>query len=65
MKTKFYFKNKKKSLKFHIAHNEGNYFCSNDQIKDIRRQQSNSHVKYCDENGNINEESNPNGSYRT
>ena len=31
-----YFKNiKKKSLELHIAHNEGNYFCSKEQMKEI------------------------------
>ena len=29
-----YFKNiKKEVLELHIAHNEGNYFCSNDELK--------------------------------
>ena len=57
-----YFKdNKKEVYKFHIAHNEGNYFCSNDQIKDIN---DNNQIAmfYSDENGNVNEQSNPNGS---
>ena len=31
-----FFKNiKKKILELHIAHNEGNYFCSNDELKSI------------------------------
>ena len=31
-----YFKNiKKNTLEFHIAHNEGNYFCTDNQIKEI------------------------------
>ena len=31
-----YFKNIKKDiLELHIAHNEGNYFCSKEQIKEI------------------------------
>jgi len=57
-----YFKDvKKKIFKFHIAHNEGNYFCSNDQIKKIN---DNNQVAlfYSDENGNVNEKDNPNGS---
>ena len=57
-----YFKdNKKEVYEFHIAHNEGNYFCSNDQIKDIN---DNNQIAmfYSDENGNVNEQSNPNGS---
>ena len=32
-----YFKNIKKNiLELHIAHNEGNYFCSNDELKSIQ-----------------------------
>jgi len=57
-----YFKDDKKAIyEFHIAHNEGNYFCSNDQIKEIN---DNNQIAlfYSDENGNVNEQSNPNGS---
>jgi len=56
-----YFKNiKKKTLELHIAHNEGNYFCSNEQMKEI---EDNDQIAllYCDKNGEINESSNPNG----
>jgi len=56
-----YFKNiKKKTLELHIAHNEGNYFCSNEQMKEI---EANNQIAlfYCDENGEINQDSNPNG----
>ena len=59
-----YFKNiKKNTLKLHIAHNEGNYFCSNDQIKEI---DDNNQIAlfYSDEVGNINDISNPNGSIK-
>ena len=57
-----YFKNiKKNTLEFHIAHNEGNYFCSDSQIKEIN---DNNQIAlfYCNENGEINEKYNPNGS---
>jgi len=57
-----YFKGVKKEVfKFHIAHNEGNYFCSDDQIKQI---DDNNQIAlfYSDENGNVNEKDNPNGS---
>ena len=57
-----YFKNiKKNTLEFHIAHNEGNYFCSDNQIKEIN---DNNQIAlfYCNENGEINEKYNPNGS---
>ena len=44
-----------------IAHNEGNYFVSSDQLKRI---QDNDQIafQYCDYNGNIDSASNPNGS---
>jgi len=61
-KNNSYFKDlKKDTLKLHIAHNEGNYFCSEEQIKEIN---DNNQIAlfYSDETGNINEENNPNGS---
>ena len=61
-KDNSYFKDDKKDVyEFHIAHNEGNYFCSNEQIKEIN---DNNQIAlfYSDENGNVNEQSNPNGS---
>lgn len=47
-------------LKIPIAHGEGKYFASNDIIKSLN---DNDQVlfRYCDENGNITPESNPNG----
>jgi len=57
-----YFKGLKKDIfEFHIAHNEGNYFCSKEQIKEIN---NNNQIAlfYSDKSGNINEENNPNGS---
>ena len=59
-----YFKKiKKKTLELHIAHNEGNYFCSSNQIKEI---EDNNQIAlfYCGENGEINEKFNPNGSIK-
>ena len=58
------FKNIKKDiLELHIAHNEGNYFCSKEQIKQI---DDNNQIAlyYSDLNGKINEENNPNGSIK-
>jgi len=60
-----YFKNiKKNTLEFHIAHNEGNYFCSDSQIKEIN---DNNQIAlfYCNEKGEINEKYNPNGSSKS
>ena len=50
-----------KVLSIPIAHNEGNYFASKDQIKSL---QDNQQIvfQYCDQNGTINSDNNPNGS---
>ena len=44
-----------------IAHKEGNYFCSDEILKEL---QDNHQIvfRYCDKQGNINAEYNPNGS---
>ncbi len=49
------------ALKIPIAHGEGNYFADADALKKI---QDNDQIlfRYCDENGNVTEEANPNGS---
>ena len=60
--TKFSNKYKKDQiLKINIAHNEGNYFTNSNHLKEL---QNNNLIafKYCDEIGDINNESNPNGS---
>jgi phosphoribosylformylglycinamidine synthase subunit PurQ / glutaminase len=51
----------KKAYKIPIAHGEGRYYAPKDVIKRIN---DNGQVlfRYCDENGNISDESNPNGS---
>ena len=59
-----YFRNLDKDiLELHIAHNEGNYFCSKDQLKEIN---DNDQIAfyYCNEKGNIEEQYNPNGSIK-
>ena len=56
-----YFKNiKKEILELHIAHNEGNYFCTNDELK-ILEDNNQVAVTYCDQKGLENNENNPNG----
>ena len=56
-----YFKNiKKEILELHIAHNEGNYFCTNDELK-ILEDNNQIAVTYCDQKGLENNENNPNG----
>ncbi len=53
--------NKKNIIKLPIAHNEGNYFANNELLKEL---ENNNLVafKYCNEIGDINKTSNPNGS---
>ena len=59
-----YFKNCKKDvLELHIAHNEGNYFCSSYELKSLEDNNQIA-VTYCDENGSENEENNPNGAIK-
>ena len=48
-------------LKINIAHNEGNYFTNSNHRKELQNDNLIA-FKYCDEKGNINDESNPNGS---
>jgi len=59
-----YFKNIKKNvLELHIAHNDGNYFCTDNELKSL---EDNNQVaaSYCNNNGEIDEENNPNGSIK-
>ncbi len=48
-------------LDINIAHNEGNYFTNKDHLKKLI-QENLIAFKYCDKNGNINDDNNPNGS---
>ena len=60
--TKFSNKYKKDQiLKINIAHNEGNFFTDRKHLEELKKDELIA-FKYCDEKGNINEESNPNGS---
>jgi len=59
-----YFKDIKKDiLELHIAHNEGNYFCSNDEMKSLE-DNNRIAVTYCDKNGDESDENNPNGAIK-
>ena len=59
-----YFKDIKKNiLELHIAHNEGNYFCSNDEMKSLEDNNQIA-VTYCNKNGDENDENNPNGAIK-
>ena len=62
--TSIFFKNiKKKILKLHIAHNEGNYFCSNEELKSLEDNNQIA-VTYCNKMGLENDENNPNGAIK-
>ena len=61
-KTKFSSKYKKDQiLKINIAHNEGNFYTDSKHLEELNKEDLIA-FKYCDEKGNINESSNPNGS---
>ena len=62
-KDNSYFKDDKKDVyEFHIAHNEGNYFASKEEMQSLK-EHNQIVFQYCDEVGNISGESNPNGSF--
>ena len=52
---------KNEILEINIAHNEGNYFTNSENLKELQDDNLIA-FKYCDEKGNINDFSNPNGS---
>jgi phosphoribosylformylglycinamidine synthase subunit PurQ / glutaminase len=52
---------KKNIIELPIAHNEGNYFASEEKIKKLEDKNLVA-FKYCNEKGDINENTNPNGS---
>ena len=59
-----YFKNIKKDiLELHIAHNEGNYFCSDEELKAVNENNQVA-LTYCSFDGADNEEFNPNGAIK-
>jgi phosphoribosylformylglycinamidine synthase subunit PurQ / glutaminase len=61
-KTKFSNKYiKDEVLKINIAHNEGNFFTDDKHLNQLKEDDLIA-FKYCDEKGNVNNQSNPNGS---
>jgi len=59
-----YFKNiEKEVLELHIAHNEGNYFCSSDELKKLEDNNQIA-VSYCSKDGNCDDNANPNGAIK-
>jgi len=59
-KNKYFKDIEKEILELHIAHNEGNYFTNSKHLDQLKKDNLIA-FKYCDENGNVNESSNPNG----
>ena len=62
-KNKFFKNIKKNILELHIAHNEGSYFCSDDELKSIE-ENSQIAVTYCNKEGLENDDQNPNGAIK-
>ena len=63
-KTKFTNKYKEgQILKINIAHNEGNFFCTDQELKSLEDNEQIA-VTYCDSKGLENEENNPNGAIK-
>ena len=62
-KNKYFNNIKKDILELHIAHNEGNYFCSKDEVKSLEDNRQIA-VTYCDEKGIENDQENPNGAIK-
>ena len=62
-KNKFFKNIKKNVLELHIAHNEGNYFCSDEELKSIE-ENSQIAVTYCNKEGLESDDQNPNGAIK-
>ena len=59
-KNKYFKDIKKEILELHIAHNEGNYFCTKNELSTLEDNNQIA-VTYCNENGLENNDNNPNG----
>ena len=62
-KNKYFKDIKKDILELHIAHNEGNYFCSDEELKLIEENDQIA-LTYCNSEGLSNEEYNPKGAIK-
>ena len=62
-KNKFFKNIRKDILELHIAHNEGNFFCTDDELKNL---EDNNQIAatYCNSEGLENDENNPNGAIK-
>ena len=61
--SKYFKKISKNVLELHIAHNEGNYFCTEEELKSLEENDQIA-VNYCSEKGEVTEDYNPNGSIK-
>ena len=59
-KNKYFNNIKKDILELHIAHNEGNFFCTENELKTLEDNNQIA-VTYCNSDGLENDENNPNG----
>ena len=61
--NKFFENIDKDVLELHIAHNEGNYFCTEDELKSL---EDNNQIAayYCSSDGEVDDKSNPNGAIK-
>jgi len=61
--NKFFENIDKDVLELHIAHNEGNYFCTEDELKSL---EDNNQIAayYCNSDGKVDDKSNPNGAIK-
>ena len=50
-------------MELHIAHNEGNYYCSDDELK-IIEENNQIALTYCNSDGKSSENYNPNGAIK-
>jgi len=62
-KNKYFKDIKKDILELHIAHNEGNYFCTKEELKSLENNNQIA-VTYCNKDGLDNEDNNPNGALK-
>ena len=61
--NKFFENIDKDVLELHIAHNEGNYFCTEDELKSLEDNNQIA-VYYCGSDGKVDDKSNPNGAIK-
>ena len=63
IENKFFENIDKDVLELHIAHNEGNYFCTEDELKSLEDKNQIA-AYYCNSDGKVDDKSNPNGAIK-